>query len=158
FIDARIAEGSDYIKLIYDNGSAYGLKFNTLTKSELAALIAAAHKRGKLTVVHISTLQGARDAIESGADGLAHIFNDVPPDSDFGKFVRKHRAFVVPTLSVNESAGGVASGASLTTDARLRTYLNSTEMTGLKSSFPFRAGRPNNIDNAMAAVRQLKAS
>ena len=25
FVDARIAEGSDYIKIIYDNGSAYGL-------------------------------------------------------------------------------------------------------------------------------------
>jgi len=36
FIDARIADGSDYIKLIYDNGSAYGLKFNTLSKSDLA--------------------------------------------------------------------------------------------------------------------------
>ena len=117
FIDARIAEGSDYIKLIYDNGSAYGLKFNTLTKSDLAALIAAAHKRGKMTVVHISTLQFARDAIDAGADGLAHIFNDVAPDAGFGKFVRAHHAFVVPTLSVNESVAGVGSGASLVTDS-----------------------------------------
>ncbi|HYS55098.1 MAG TPA: amidohydrolase family protein [Thermoanaerobaculia bacterium] len=158
FIDARIVEGSDYIKLIYDNGSAYGLKFNTLTKSDLAALIAAAHKRGNLAVVHISTVQGARDAIESGADGLAHIFNDLPPDPGFGKFVRQHRAFVVPTLSVNESASGVASGASLVSDARLQPYLNFNEANGLKGSFPSRAGRPNNIDNAMSAVRQLKAA
>jgi len=158
FIDARIAEGSDYIKLIYDNGSAYGLKFNTLTKSDLAALIAAAHKRGKMAVVHISTLQGARDAIESGADGLGHIFNDVPPDAGFGRFVRSHRVFVVPTLGVNESASGVATGASLVTDSRLQPYLNFNEMTGLKGSFPSRAAKPHNIDNAMAAVRQLKAA
>jgi imidazolonepropionase-like amidohydrolase len=158
FIDARIAEGSDYIKLIYDNGSAYGLKFNTLTKSDLAALIAAAHKRGKLTVVHISTLQGARDAIESGTDGLAHIFNDVPPDAGFGRFVREHHAFVVPTLSVNESASGVPSGASLLTDSRLQPYLNANEMTGLKGSFPSRPATPHSIDNAMAAVKQLKAA
>jgi hypothetical protein len=158
FIDARIAEGSDYIKLIYDNGSAYGLSFATLTKSDLSALIAAAPKRGKMTVVHVSTLQFARDAIASGADGLAHIFNDVPPDADFGRFVRAHHAFVVPTLSVNESAGGVASGTSLVTDARLQPFLNAAEIEGLKGSFPSRPASPHNIDNAMAAVRQLKAA
>src|SRR5260370_279315 len=123
FVDARIAEGSDYIKLIYDNGSEYGLSFNTLTKSDLAALIAAAHKRGKMAVVHISTLQFARDAIESGADGLAHIFNDVGPDAGFGKFVHTHRAFVVPTLSVNESASGVASAFHLTDRGRIAPKL-----------------------------------
>ena len=158
FVDARIAEGSDYIKLIYDNGSAFGLKFNTLTKADLTALIAAAHKRGKLAVVHISTLQGARDAIEAGADGLAHIFNDVPPDEGFGRFVRAHHAFVVPTLSVNESVSGVGSGASLVADSRMQPYLNATEMNGLKTSFPSRAARPHNIDNASAAVRELKAA
>ncbi|HEX9501895.1 MAG TPA: amidohydrolase family protein, partial [Thermoanaerobaculia bacterium] len=158
FVDARIAEGSDFIKLIYDNGSAYGLSFNTLTKSDLAALIAAAHKRGKMAVVHISTLQFARDAIESGADGLAHIFNDVGPDAGFGKFVHTHRAFVVPTLSVNESASGVASGASLVSDARLQPYLTAAEMSSLKGSFPPRAASAHNLDNANAAVRQLKAA
>ncbi|HUJ12232.1 MAG TPA: amidohydrolase family protein [Thermoanaerobaculia bacterium] len=158
FVDARIAEGSDYIKLIYDNGSAYGLKFNTLTKSDLTALIAAAHKRGKMTLVHISTLQYARDAIEAGADGLAHVFNDVPPDPEFGRFVKAHHAFVVPTLGVNESAAGVATGASLTTDPRIQPYLNASETASLKGSFPFRAATPHNIDNAMAAVRELKAA
>ena len=158
FIDARIAEGSDYIKLIYDDGRAYGLKFNTLTKADLAALIAAAHKRGKLTVVHIATLAGARDAIGAGADGLAHLFNDVPPDADFGRFVAAHHAFVVPTLSVTESASGVASGASLTTDARLQPYLNASELENLKGSFPSHPGMPHTLDNAMAAVKQLKAA
>ena len=158
FIDARIAEGSDYIKLVYEDGHAYGLKFNSLTKPDLAALIAAAHKRGKLTLVHISTLQGARDAIDARADGLAHIFNDVPPDAAFGRFVRDHHAFVVPTLSVTESAYGVATGASLTTDAHLQPFLNADEMASLKGSFPSRTGAPRNIDNADAAVKQLKAA
>jgi imidazolonepropionase-like amidohydrolase len=158
FIDARIAEGSDYIKLIDDDGSAYGVKFNTLTKSDLKALIAAAHKRGKMTLVHIATLQGARDAIAAGADGLAHIFNDVAPDPDFGRFVAAHHAFVVPTLSVNESAAGVASGASLATDPRLQPFLNAAELESLKASFPSRTGSPHNVDYASAAVRELKAA
>ena len=136
FIDARIAEGSDYIKLIVETGEAYGMKLPTLSKSDLAALIAAAHKRGKLAVVHISTASGARDAIESGADALVHIFGDKAPDAGFGKFVAAHHAFVVPTLTVTESTTGVGSGTSLTTDAHLAAYIDPDEMTNLKASFP----------------------
>ncbi len=157
FIDARIAEGSDYIKLIVETGEAYGMKrLPTLSKSDLTLLIAAAHKRGKLAVVHISTLSAARDAVDAGADALVHIFADKPPDAAFGAFVAAHHAFVVPTLTVNESTTGVASGASLITDAHLAPYLNSDEKDNLKASFPFRMGAGAKMENAFEAVRQLK--
>ena len=42
-------------------------------------MIDAAHKRGKLAVVHIGTQQDARDVIDAGADGLAHLFADSAP-------------------------------------------------------------------------------
>jgi hypothetical protein len=43
FVDARLAEGSDYIKIIYDDGKAFGQPMPTLGKEELAtdALAAA---------------------------------------------------------------------------------------------------------------------
>jgi hypothetical protein len=31
FVDARIAEGSDFIKIVYDNGHSYGMKLPTLS-------------------------------------------------------------------------------------------------------------------------------
>ena len=62
---------------------------------------------------------GARDAIDAGADALVHIFADKMPDAGFGAFVAAHHAFVVPTLTVNESTTGVGSGTSLNTDAHL---------------------------------------
>jgi imidazolonepropionase-like amidohydrolase len=96
FVDARIAEGSDYIKIIY----TVPLPAPTVSKETMAAVIQAAHKRGKLAIVHINSLQGATDAIDAGADGLAHLFVDQPPGPDFGRFVAAHRAFVVPTLTV----------------------------------------------------------
>jgi imidazolonepropionase-like amidohydrolase len=156
FVDARIAEGSDYIKLIVETGEAYGMHLPTLSKSDLTALVAAAHKRGKMAVVHISTLAGARDAIDAGADALVHIFADKLPDAGFGAFVAAHHAFVVPTLTVNESTTGVGSGTSLNTDAHLAAYLNPDEMTNLKTAFPKANGL--SLDNAFAAVRQLKAA
>jgi imidazolonepropionase-like amidohydrolase len=158
FIDARIAEGSDYIKLVYEDGAPFGVKFSSLTKEDLRRLIDATHKRGKLAVVHISKLADARIAIEAGADGLVHLFGESEPDAKFGQFVAEHRAFVVPTLTVVESTSGVQSGAPLTEDARLKPYLGAQEMRQLRSSFPKRDKTPIRIENAFAAVRQLKAA
>jgi imidazolonepropionase-like amidohydrolase len=155
FVDARIAEGSDYIKIIYDNGSAYGHAIPTLSKEELAALVKAAHNRHKLAIVHIGSEAGAIDAINAGADGLAHIFEDEPPSREFVKLAKKHHIFVVATLTVNESVGGVASGEPLVTDANLSPYLDSQSTANLKKSFPRGAGSKTNFANALAAVAEL---
>lgn len=158
FVDARIAEGSDYIKIIYDDGSAYGLSIPTLTKEELAAVIAAAHKRSKMAVVHIGSQDGARDAIAAGADGLAHIFEDEPPSPDFVALVKQHHAFVIATLTVNESVSGKASGESLVADPRLSPYIDEQTAANLKKAFPHGAKSKTNFSYALAAVRELHAA
>src|SRR5262245_53047371 len=68
FVDARIAEGSDYIKIVKDDGSSYGLHIPTLDEPTIAALAAAAHARGKLAVIHIGTYQDAIDSLDAGVD------------------------------------------------------------------------------------------
>lgn len=136
FIDARISEGSDYIKLIYEDGRALGMTMPTISKALLKAAIDATHRRGKLALVHIGSLQGARDAVEVGADGLAHTFIDQSPDKNFGDFVAAHHAFVVPTLSVNKSFVTKSAGAVLASDADLAPYLSVEAVAGLKKSFP----------------------
>lgn len=158
FIDERLAEGSDYVKLVYDDGKPFGIEFQSLTKEDLRSLIAATHKRGKLAVVHISSLTGARTAIEAGADALVHLFGNVPPDAAFGKFVADHRAFVIPTLTVIESTAGVPSGAVLIDDARLKPFLAADELRQLRSSFPKRPSSAQNLDHALATVKQLEAA
>jgi imidazolonepropionase-like amidohydrolase len=97
WVDARIAEGSDYIKIIYDDALEYGSKkpTPTLDKTTMKAIIDAAHARGKLAVVHIGSLAQAEDAINAGADGLAHLFVGATSDPGFGKLVAAHHAFVV---------------------------------------------------------------
>jgi imidazolonepropionase-like amidohydrolase len=158
FVDARIAEGSDYIKIIYDDGSTYGLHIPTISKATMAAVVAAAHRRGKLAVVHIGSLQDARDAIDAGADGLAHLFIDRQPEPDFGRFVATHHAFVVATLTVLESVSGTASGASLITDPNLGPYISLGDAANLRKSFPKGPGVTSSYATAEEAVRQLKAA
>jgi imidazolonepropionase-like amidohydrolase len=158
FVDARLVEGSDYIKIVYDDGKSYGLNWPTISTATMAAVIRAAHARGKLAVVHIATLAGARDAIDAGADGLVHLFVDQPPDAEFGRFVAAHGAFVTPTLTVLESISGTPSGASLATDPRLAPYISPSGAESLKRSFPTRPGATTSYAAAEAAVRQLKAA
>jgi imidazolonepropionase-like amidohydrolase len=154
FVDARIAEGSDYIKLIYDDGKTYKLNFPTISKETMAAVIVAAHQRGKLAVVHIGSLQGAKDAIEAGADGLAHLFVDAAPDPEFISLAVKHHAFVVPTLSVLASISGVPSGKPLAVNTRVQPFLPADMLKNLGASFPTANGK---FSYPQEAVRQLKA-
>ncbi len=157
WVDARIAEGSDYIKIVIDDGSAYGSHRPTLDNETLKAVVDAAHNRGKIAVVHIGTQQDARAAIEAGADGLAHLFADSAPEPDFGKFVAAHHAFIVPTLTVLESVSGVPTGESLTNDSHIIPYLTSDDVTNLKRSFP---KFPTHLSEKYAeqTIVQLKAA
>lgn len=103
FVDARIAEGSDYIKIIHDDGSTWAWtnkRVPMLDNATMRALVEAAHKRGKLAVVHALSEQQARDAITAGADGVVHMFVGEKVSADFGRFAASHHVFIIPTLSV----------------------------------------------------------
>ena len=106
FVDQRIAEGADYIKIYYDDGSTLGRQFTKLSRATLAASIAAAHRRDKLAVVHITAQDAAREAVAAGADGLVHVFVDRHPDTDLAAFVAEHDAFLIPTLTYFEDMYG----------------------------------------------------
>jgi imidazolonepropionase-like amidohydrolase len=153
WVDARLAEGSDYIKIVIEDAKLYGREIPTLDKPTVAALAAAAHRRKKLAMAHIATEDSARDALEAGVDGLVHIFTDRAPEAGFVSLAAKRKAFVTPTLTVVESTTGTASGASLADDARLAPYLTAEEMQNLRRSFP---RRDLDFQNALETVRQLK--
>jgi imidazolonepropionase-like amidohydrolase len=126
FVNARIGEGSDYIKIIHDDGSTWNWTTNRvpmLDNATLRALIEAAHKRGKLAVVHALSEQQARDAIEAGADGLAHMISGDSVSPGFGDFVASHHAFVIPTLSTIYLDCGKSEGPATLADARLGPYI-----------------------------------
>jgi imidazolonepropionase-like amidohydrolase len=156
FIDARIAEGSDFIKIIYDDGSAFSSSRPTISLATLSAVIKAAHKRGKIVVVHAATLQNCIDTLEAGADGLAHLFFNNAYDPDFGRLAARKKAFVIPTLSVLKSLTGIPGGAALPEDPHLAPYLRPADIVGLKQSFSLKTDR-GAYEAAEKALRQLEA-
>ena len=132
FVDARIAEGSDYIKIIYGTVK----RFPTISKAVLEAVVAAAHARGKLAVAHIESLETASEAVAAGADGLVHLFVDRQPDPEFAALVGKRKVFVVPTLTV---LGGVAAGPPLLSDSLLAWISTENNSPKREAGFAARA-------------------
>jgi imidazolonepropionase-like amidohydrolase len=124
FVDARIAEGSHFIKIVMEEGLGQ-YRFTSLDAATVKAVVDAAHRRGKLAVVHISTLANARAALDAGADGLVHLFNgkDISREDADGlaRLARSTHAFVIPTFSILESMAGV----------KARDILDDTSLTGL---------------------------
>lgn len=156
FVDARIAEGSDFIKVIYDDGSSYSMSKPTLDKETLHAVIKAAHRRGKLVVVHAATLQNCFDVLEVGGDGLAHLFFDDSFNPEFGRMAARKKVFVIPTLSVLKSMSGASGTSALAEDSHLSPYLNPMDIQMLGMSFPFKTTKAA-YEADEKAVRQLKA-
>jgi imidazolonepropionase-like amidohydrolase len=139
FVDARIAEGSDYIKIIHDDGSNWNWttkRVPMLDNATLKALVEAAHKRGKLAVVHALSEQQARDAIAAGADGLAHMFSGDSVGPDFGELVASHHMFVIPTLSTIYWDCGESQGSAILADAHLAPYIDEEWLGGMKLPKP----------------------
>ena len=159
WVDARIAEGSHFIKIVLEHGSDKHA-INTLDNATLTALVMAAHLRHKLAVVHVGTLQEANDALNAGADGLVHLFvGKQIADKDLHDLValtRSRRAFVIPTFSVLESIAGVKENDVLQ-DKRMTALLKKAQLQPLNTPYGAQANPdllsvPNKVTAAMHAA------
>jgi imidazolonepropionase-like amidohydrolase len=155
FVDARIAEGSDYIKVIADDGSSATDPKPTLPGLDIQtirAVIAAAHRRGKMAVVHAFTERWARAAIDAGADGLVHAFLGPSASPDFGRYAAAHHIFIVPTLTVDYALCGRSDGPVLAADPRVKSQLSKQWATNLAVHWQ----SPNSCNGTDQAVRELR--
>ncbi len=154
-VDALVAEGAGFIgEIVYDDGSEFGIRIPTLSKDNLRAVIDAAHRHGKLAVVHILSEHAGKDAIAAGADGLVHLFADQPPDDEFVSLAVQHHVFVIATLSVLAAPSGVSAGPRLARDPRLEPYLSVEAIGDLNQDVPRHTG---NFGNAQEAAHRLNA-
>lgn len=156
FVSQRVAEGSDFIKIVYDDLASLGMSLPMLQKNTLYGLIAAAHAHGKRAVVHALSEPYARTAIEAGADGLAHLFTGATVSDDFAGVVASHGAFVIPTLGVVFASCGQPNGAAIVGDSLLLPYIRPMWRPMMSRVINWPNG-PKSCDGTRAAVRQLAA-
>ncbi len=159
WVDARIKEGSHFIKIVMEPGSPQHA-VSSLDTENVKALIQAAHRRQKLAVVHISNVQDAITALDAGADGLAHLFvgkgisaRELQRLTDSAK---RHHAFVIPTFTVLESIAGIQS-KELLEDAQLSALLSKAQLPALKTVYgkspdPDLLIAPKQVTAALAAA------
>jgi imidazolonepropionase-like amidohydrolase len=97
FVADRVAQGSDYIKIVI------GSPFADHDQATIDALVAAAHEQGKLVVAHASSVAAVAKAQAAGADILTHV----PLDQSLAPAAAAQAAaagrVVVPTLTMMES-------------------------------------------------------
>jgi imidazolonepropionase-like amidohydrolase len=95
YVDQRVAEGVDYIKIIVDPPG-----FDLAT---VAALVDAAHAHGLRTIAHAASREAVLLAQTAGVDVLTHAPIDRPLTDDEAAATRAGGQVIVPTLTMMEA-------------------------------------------------------
>jgi len=108
-VEDEIASGVDLIKFSIEDG--YGRR-NDLPLPEpasVAAIVAAAHKGGRLVSAHVTEAAFLKQAVDAGADDVGHMAWDPVDQDTIAKMVAR-QTYVTPTITVLD-AYGAADGA-----------------------------------------------
>lgn len=149
FVDARLLEGSDYLKIMFEH------ELPTLSDAQLNELVAAAHRRGKLAVAHEGVQSEGLAEMKAGVDGVEHIFADSPMTKEFLEVAKAAHMVFTPTLAVVSAASGRPTGGPLAKDGRFAPYLPAWQADVLKATFPEKTTARNHYEYAQEAVRVL---
>jgi imidazolonepropionase-like amidohydrolase len=101
-VEARVAEGADYIKGVAEAPGEGGP-----TTEALRALVAAAHAHGLKAVVHAVTVGAYITAVGSGADFITHVPVDGAIRAEDVAAMQAGHQVAIPTLTMME---GVLAG------------------------------------------------
>ncbi len=159
FVTARIEEGSDYVKIILEDNSVLtpDRLVPALSTGTVCAAVRAAHRRGKLAIVHASRLRDARTAIECRADGLAHLFADALADPGFIALARARKVFIQSTLGVVAAGSEMALVPQFYAEPEVAALLSTAQKKMLAAGF-YGPVRPRGIGSALQSVRLLHAA
>lgn len=120
FVEARIAEGADYLKVLVEDGRLFGSDTLPRLAPELVeATVRESHHRGKMVLAHAMTAETVEQVVDAGVDGLTHLFFDRPPTAELIAKVAAADTFVIPTLTVIASITGEPAARRLADDRRV---------------------------------------
>lgn len=156
FVDDRIAEGADYIKVLIEDGQVLGTSLPTVAPELVAATVRAGHERGKMVLAHTLTAAAVEVALDAGADGFTHLFLDRPHTAELVARIADSGAFVIPTLSTLASITGQSAGAELANDPRVGPKLPPVWLDNLRRTWSFSG--PEHFGYALDTVAALHSA
>jgi imidazolonepropionase-like amidohydrolase len=154
FVDGRLSEGADYIKIMVEDGGAFGTSLPLVPPEVVAAVVKAAHERGVMALVHALSATATRAAVEAGADGVTHLHYDEVISDDLIARMREQGMFVITTLAVTASGASDGAGPRLAVDLRVASRLDAAWRDNLGHEFGWNAS----LSNALRSVRLLHAA
>ena len=154
FMQARIAAGSDYIKVLQDDAARPGrpASLPAFTPQRFAAVIAAAKTTGKLVVVHVQQLADARIAIAGGVNALEHAICDAAVDDALVAAMKAKGIAQTATLATYAGLAGADDARRLAADAAVAPYLSPMQRGMLTTVWK----RPRPADFAVALANTGK--
>ncbi|GAB3445517.1 amidohydrolase family protein [Streptomonospora sediminis] len=154
FVEGRLAEGAAYIKIMVEDGAAFGTPLPVVPPEVVAATVEAAHERGAMAVVHTFSAAATRVAVEAGADGVTHLHYDEAISDDLIARMREQGMFVITTLAVTASAASAGAGPRLGADLRVASRLDAAWRDNLGRELGWNAHLPT----ALRSVALLRAA
>ncbi|OUC78095.1 amidohydrolase family protein [Gordonia lacunae] len=137
FVEERVAEGADFIKMIIEDGSALNRPALPALPLDIAtALVDAAHAHNRQAFAHVTAIAGARRALDAGIDALVHLFFDQPADDVIVQRIVDSDVFVVPTLVTLGAFSGDRTARWLTEDPRSAHLLTEEWKANLCCGWP----------------------
>jgi imidazolonepropionase-like amidohydrolase len=109
--------GADVVKFSLETGYAGVTNLPLLSPEEVAAIVAAAHARGRRVTAHVTQARFLQEIVEAGADEAAHMPYDPLPEELVRRMVDEGFV-IVPTLTVLEAFGALSG-----TSANLRRFV-----------------------------------
>ncbi len=99
-----LTAGADIIKIPVESGQSFNMTIPTLSLEEASAIVEAAHQHGTVVSAHVLVSKDLRQAVEAGADDIAHMVVDTLPDSLIQAMVR-NGTYWVPTIELWKNVG-----------------------------------------------------
>ncbi|MCO5972793.1 amidohydrolase family protein [Actinoallomurus soli] len=134
FVEGRIAEGADYLKVLVEDGHLFGSSLPRLAPELVAATVREGHARNTMVLAHAMTIETADQVVDAGVDGLTHSFFDRPHTDELIEKIAAAGIFVIPTLTVIASITGEPAGAQLAQDPRVSSKLTPTWLDNLSGT------------------------
>ncbi|KAK3672065.1 hypothetical protein LTR78_008035 [Recurvomyces mirabilis] len=159
YVQDRVKEGVDYIKLMHESGTILGQKFNKPSLELQTAIIEEAHKHGLKAVAHATCVADTLEILQCGADGLTHCALDKVITDEVIAAYKKNNAHCNPTLCTMGSATteGQQLQEKYAHDPRARDLMDDEARGRMCACMSF-AKETGRIANAYESVKKLKAA
>lgn len=160
FVDQRIAEGADHLKIVIEHRDHDGSPMPTLSDRQIRALIAAAEQRGLRSLAHVTRTEDALIALRAGISGLAHVCADRPVDQELINEARDRGVFMISTIAYDLGTARRRDGdQAIYVDPRIAPRLSGFQRAILEQPFPESPWMNDSwLDRNLANTRALHAA